>query len=135
MEEFMSAESKKALNQLALEMGVKLLERLPSYLEPEKLLQMASEVLGEETAKQIRDILEDSDSGPMAGLIDKLYQDLDGEKIIETISKPLAEQLASWLQEENLSSLIAAIVQELDFEVLSENIASKIAERIQLSET
>jgi hypothetical protein len=122
---------KAALGQIALAIGMKSLERLTSQLDPDVMLQQATELIRTELKETFQGILGDEENPWAANLIDRLYQDLDASEVIDKIASPLATAMIDYFKQET-SDLIAAIIAEIDLDVISELVAEKIAAKIQI---
>ena len=125
-------ELKEVLGKLATALGHRYLERLVSQLDPDQLVERASEVLGVELREVLNEIFRDADLAPLRELIDRLYEDLDTDQIIDAIARPLATDLAEWFKDEGADYLAGAIVEELDLRVLAEMVADRVASRVQI---
>lgn len=127
------SELKELFAKLASILGHKYLEGLVSQLDPDQLIERASELLGVELRDVLKEIFQDADLAPLRELIDRLYEDLDTDQIINAISQPLATDLAEWFKNEGADSLASAIVEELDLTELTERVAELIASRVQIA--
>lgn len=125
------SEIRDALKKLTMGLGFKALEKLTSQLDPDKLMQQASQILGAEIKETLTEILQDPDAAPLREVIDRLYEVLDTDQVIEAIAKPLADRLAAWFKEES-TELVNAIVQEIDLDEFGDLIAEKVASRLQI---
>ncbi len=116
-----------------MSLGFKTLETLADQLDPQQLIQKASQLISTELRESIKKVLQDPEAAPLQDLIDQLYEELDTDRIISAITTPLANQLSDWFKEQP-DDLIAAIVDAIDFEEVMELVAEKVAHRIQLNQ-
>lgn len=124
---------REALGKLASSLGLKALERLVSQLDYDQLIERASELLGVELKDALKEILQDADFAPLRELIDRLYEDLDTDRIIDAIAGPLAIDLGAWFKYEGTDSLAGTIVEELDLDELTDKVAERVAGRVRIS--
>jgi hypothetical protein len=125
------ADMKAALGQIALAIGVKSFERLASQLDPDTMIQQATELIRVEIKEAFEQILGDENNPWASDLIDRLYQDLDAADVIEKIAGPLTAAMIDYFKQET-TDLIDAIVAEIDLEAISELVAEKVAAKIQI---
>lgn len=126
-------EIKEKLKKLANAMGIKALEVLSSQLDPDQLLQRASELLGIEVKEAVKEVLEDSDSALVEELVTRTYDGLPEEIILEAITKPLVDLLAEWFREDGLDALVEALTSKIDEDQLMDLIAEKLSGRVRIS--
>lgn len=126
-----SPDMRNALTQVALAIGMKSAERLASQLDPDIMMEQAAEMIRTELKEAFQGILGDSENSWTSDLIDRLYQDLDADQVIERIAEPLAKAMADYFKQET-SELVDAIVNQLDFDELIEKVADKVAARVQI---
>jgi hypothetical protein len=123
----------EALRKLAMGLGLKTLETLTNQLEPDQLLQKASESLDIEIRRALADIFRDAQAEPLQGLIDRLFEHLDTDQIIQRIAPILAADLGEWFKTEEANLLSGVLIDRIDMDEMKILVAEKIAERIQLS--
>lgn len=123
----------EALRKLAMGLGLKTLEALTSQLDPDILLQQASESLEAEIRIALTEILQDLEGEPVQGLIDRLFAELDEDKIIQAISPILAAELATWFKTEETVFISNVLLNALDMDEMKELVAEKLVNRIQIS--
>jgi len=123
-----------ALKKLTMGLGLKALEKLTSQLDPDQLMQQASQALGAELKETLTEILQDPEAAPLREIIDRLYEELDADQIISAVAKPLADQLAAFFIKEETGDLVQAIADALDLDEVTELVAQKIASRVQITQ-
>jgi hypothetical protein len=123
----------EALRKLAMGLGLKTLEALTSQLEPDHLLQKASESLDTEIRRALSEIFQDAQAEPLQGLIDRLFENLDTDQIIQKIAPILATDLGEWFKTEESVHLSKVVLNSLDLDEVKVLVAEKVADRILLS--
>ena len=124
-----------ALKTVAQGLGLRLLESLSGRLNPDELIQQANTVLGGEIKEAVKEVLQDTDSASVRELIDRLFEELDEDKVISAIAKPLVTELVEWFKTDASELLANAIVDALNLDELNGLVAEKIANRVQIVPT
>ncbi len=128
-------EQSEALAKLFMTFGMEALNQLAIGLTPERVIERVTEVLKPQMKEAILELLStDSvdESSIGSDLVDKFYNELDNDTVIEAIARPLAESLSTWFKE-NSGDLVIQIINNLDLDDITSQVVDKIAERLRVS--
>ena len=126
-------EFSEALRKVAMGLGIKTIEALTNQLEPDHLLEKASESLDIEIRRALAEMFQDAEAEPLQGLVDRLFEHLDTDLIIKKIAPILAVDLGEWFKSEESDQLAEVLIKTLDMEEIKDMVAEKVADRIHLS--
>lgn len=128
---------RQALEQLGMTLGMKALQNLGSLLDPEKMVDKATEILSANLRDAVKEILNDPQEDTTASLLDRLFEELDIDEVIQSIAKPLADSFTEYLKENMWSDVVAAIVEEMEIDEddLMDRVATQLSSRVRLDPT
>ena len=125
----------EVIKKLATILGLKGLASLSTRLDPEQLLGEAETALNTNLKETFKEILGDVDSDVTQDLIDKIYNDLDLDRVIEIIKDQLVIAVVGWLKDDDnaMDSIVSAVIEEIDIDEFRELLAERVSSHVQIS--